>query len=167
MNQALHIQTQQQFLSIALSQEHWALLPTVQLVEILQIDFSSIAEIPGMPAAVMGVYPTAPSLLWIVDLVQLSGLNSTTVPKQCSVLKINTQWGSLGYFVRQVGKLMTIDSTAIERPDASTVFKATIPHLPETCQQGIWRTPQGKTLPILNTEAIAKYSATFSTHGPY
>lgn len=155
MNSVLHIQPQQQFLSFALSQNHWALLSTVQLIEIFQVDSCSITEIPGMSPPVMGVYPTSEELLWIVDLVQLSGLNPTQPPQQCSVLKVNSQWGNMGYFVQQVGNLITINSTTVEPPNPAVLSQSTAPQLPETWQQGIWNNPQGKPVPIINTDAIA------------
>jgi chemotaxis signal transduction protein len=155
MNSIPYIQPQQQFLSFALSRDHWVLLSTVQLIEIFQVDSCSITEIPGMLPIVMGVYPTSEELLWIVDLVQLSGLNAAQPPQQCSILKIKSQWGNVGYFVRQVGNLITINSTAIENPNPAVISQSTAPRLQQTWQQGIWINPQGKTLPILDTEAIA------------
>ncbi|MGB3535558.1 MAG: chemotaxis protein CheW [Microcoleaceae cyanobacterium] len=155
MNQVLYIPTQQQFLSFALSREQWALLSTVQLIEILQVDFSSITEIPGMPAAVMGVYPTAPELLWVVDLALLSGLNSRKISRQYSILKVKSQWGNLGYIVERVGNLITIESNTIKTISSSVTESSTTTALPNTWQQGVWNHPQGKTLPILNTDAIA------------
>ncbi len=161
MNQPSFIPTQQQFLSFALSVDQWALLSTVQLIEILQVDSSSIAEIPGMPAAVMGVYPTQGQLLWMVDLVQLNGLNSRGVPRQFSVLKVSSQWGNLGCFVQQVGSLITIDSTAIERPQILTSPMAARLQVPDTYLQGIWTNSEGTALPILDAEAIAQQVRSF------
>jgi|GEM_PF-7009065 chemotaxis signal transduction protein len=161
MNSVLYIQPQQQFLSFALSQDQWVLLSTVQLIEIFQVDSCSITEIPGMPPTVIGVYPTSEELLWIVDLVQLSGLNLTKLPTQCSILKVNSPWGNVGYFVRQVGNLIAINSTAIENPNSTALSPSTVPPLPETWQQGIWINPQGKPIPIINTEAIANQMRSF------
>ncbi len=151
--------TQQQFLSFALSQSHWALISTTQLTEITPVEAHSITRIPGMPSAVMGVCPWQGEILWIIDLRQWSQPSSQTealsIPTQGHILKIKSHWGDLGYFIHKVGKLMTIDPLMIQAVNGSQTPHFSQFRVPDSCLQGIWTTPQGYPLPILDGEAIA------------
>lgn len=151
--------TQQQFLSFALSDQHWLLLSTAQLTEVLQVDPQSITKVPEMPSVVMGVCPWQGRILWVIDLRQwsrLSTINAPFVPPvQYQILAVNSQWGEVGYFIYQVGSIITVDPRLIQPLNLSTLpdgYQFCVPH---AYLQGIWTTPQGNPIPIIDGEAIA------------
>ncbi|UBF24705.1 chemotaxis protein CheW [Kovacikia minuta CCNUW1] len=64
----------EQFLRLHLAPDTNALLPLIQMAEVLTIPMGEIVPMPHMPAWVMGVYNWRGEILWIVDLGHLCGL---------------------------------------------------------------------------------------------
>jgi positive phototaxis protein PixI len=65
------------FLRVQLGSHGTALLPLVQIKEILKILPNEILPVPDMPACVLGIYNCRGEMLWLVDLTVQLGLQSS------------------------------------------------------------------------------------------
>lgn len=106
----------QQFLSLSLTSETKALLPTEQLVEILNLDFSGILSIPDTANAVIGVFNWRQKITWLIDIAAILGLTPLYAQRILSqnVVVIKTQDHKLGIAVKEIGQMIHC------QPDSTT-----------------------------------------------
>lgn len=64
------------FLSLDLTDEAKAFLPTDQLVEILSLGWEQVIPIPGTNDSVIGAFNWRQNIIWLIDLPLLVGLSS-------------------------------------------------------------------------------------------
>ncbi len=155
----------EQFLRLHLAPEIDALLPILQMAEVLTIPSGQIVPIPDMPPWIMGVYNWRGEILWMVDLGHLAGLppwheQTTNISThRVVVLKAqdtNTTMAQaksqmLGLVVNQVEDIEWCDVEMIQTLPLSSVT-------PEFANllRGYWWKSDGDMLAILNEVAILR-----------
>ncbi|HEY9621434.1 MAG TPA: chemotaxis protein CheW [Crinalium sp.] len=64
------------FLRVQLGSEDAALLPLLDIKEVLKLSPDEILPVPDMPACVLGIYNSRGEMLWLIDLLAQLGLQS-------------------------------------------------------------------------------------------
>lgn len=152
------IQETENFLSFSITPSLKAMLPTRQLVEIINIAPHEIVPIPGMSAEVVGVFPWQGEVLWAIDLSYWMGfeplLSAKFSSSFCSILKVKTQGQSLGFLIHQVGQLQNCETQKIQSYPAN--LPETILNHParNNCIKGAWLNSQGERLLLLDAALI-------------
>lgn len=147
----------QQFLRFHLQPETTALLPILQLSEVLNIPIGQIVPIAHMPAWIMGVYNWRGEILWIVDLGHLveltpcyqQGVSSTytTIVLQAAANNLKSQM--LGVIVNRIEDIEWCNPDLIQSPPSSNVAHGLLPFL-----RGYWLKSDDDLLAVLDGEAI-------------
>ncbi|HHP7231610.1 MAG TPA: chemotaxis protein CheW [Xenococcaceae cyanobacterium] len=167
----------QQFLKFHLEPETKAILPLIEVTEVLKIPLGKIVPIPQMLPWVMGVYNWRGEILWTVDLGHLIGLYtwyqqnkqntnysiiviSNDKKSQGSSSSLVGETGeprqkpgfstnSLGLIVTQVEDIELCNPDLIQSPPATAVTNELAPFL-----QGYFLKPDGQMLLALNSNAL-------------
>lgn len=153
----------EQFLQFQLTPDTTALLPLLQLTEVLTIPNGQIVPIAHMPLCVMGVYNWRGEILWMVDLAQLVGLtplyqqNPNPSVYRAIVLSIpgdeitssSHKNHTLGLVINRVEDIELCHQQLIQSPPSSSVNPKLAPFL-----QGYWLKANGEILVVLDGEAI-------------
>jgi positive phototaxis protein PixI len=148
-----------QSLSFHLTPQVQALLPTLQLAEVINLEASQIVPVFDLPEAVMGICNHRGEVLWIVDLACLLGFD-TLASQNCrqfySVLVIHHMQSHVGVAVRQVGQLVICSAARIQ-PLPSAMVLDMVPKL-AFCLKGLYPLPdqrtEAKALLVLDGEKI-------------
>ncbi|MGQ4646352.1 chemotaxis protein CheW [Lyngbya aestuarii] len=157
------LSTNEQFLRFHLVPDTTALLPILQITEVLSIPMGQIVPIAHMPNWVMGVYNWRGEILWMVDLGKLVGLTPlyqqeiNTSVYRAIVLQADSQQATsarvksqmLGLVVNRVEDIEWCNPDLIQSPPSSSVTPELVPFL-----RGYWLKSNGEMLVILNGEAM-------------
>lgn len=148
-----------QCLSFHLTPQAQALLPTLQLAEVLNLEANQVVPVFDLPEAVMGICNHRGEVLWIVDLACLLGfetLSAQNCRQLYSVLVIHHMQSHVGVAVRQVGQLVMCSAPRIQPLPSAMVLDMT-PEL-AFCLKGLYPTPDqragSKALLVLDGEKI-------------
>lgn len=152
----------QQFLRVHLIPDTTALLPVLQMTEVLNIPIAQILPIPHMPAWVMGVYNWRGEILWMVDLGHLLGLtplyqqaksclNHTAIVIHGGQQAVSKTTGKklLGLVVNRVEDMELCNPDSIQSPPQSTVASELVLFL-----RGYWLKSNGEILAVLDGKSI-------------
>lgn len=142
----------QQFLQFKLLPDTNALLPLVQMVEVLSIPVTQVVAIPDLPEWIMGIYNWQGQILWLLDLGKLIGLppiygqatNYTVV-----VTKESTTGLELGLLVARVEDIEWVDPDLIESPPESETRAELLPFL-----RGFLFNNRDELMVVLDCDAI-------------
>ena len=148
-----------QFLSFSLAPEQQALLPTHQLLEIVQVNLSQITAIAGLAPSVMGIYNWRGDVIWVVDLASLLGYKPLYAQEyaqgkfqdKCHVIFLRNQDNVIGFAVSQVGQIMRCDISRIQ----TSALTFTNPKIMQACR-GYWLSGTDETFLVLDVDAIAQ-----------
>jgi positive phototaxis protein PixI len=66
--------TGEMFLQLQLDQQTIAVVPMLQTQEAMVLPVSRVSVLPNLPSSVMGLFNRRSSLLWLVDLPEIMGL---------------------------------------------------------------------------------------------
>ncbi len=141
------------FLSFVLTKDIHAMLPTEQVAEILNLPPDQIAPIPDMPPAVLGICNWRGGILWLLDLAQILDFKPLYAQdwrqQNYRILILQTKNNILGVAVNQVGQMINCEEEQIKRPPG-------VKNKPllANCLKGQWQNPNGKTLLLLDAEAL-------------
>jgi positive phototaxis protein PixI len=115
-------ETSQRLLRFSLDHQDDALLPLIQIVEILRLDITEILPIPDLPSWVLGVYNWRGEMLWLVDFNALFNY-PPILQKQGTAFGLVVQEGqqSLGFVVSQVHDIELHDLQDLQ-PVVSNLF---------------------------------------------
>jgi positive phototaxis protein PixI len=148
----------QHFLSFRLPPQSWGILPTEQLVEILNLPVEQIVPIGNLPPPVIGVCNWRGEVLWLLDLAYQLGMNplfsqgklrsAYTVMIVHHSAENGTQ--TLGLVVEQVSQMVWCDPAAIA-PLPATEFTDRQQH---RLLQGYWLSPQSETYLALDCDRL-------------
>ena len=127
----------EQFLRFYLEPHTTSMLSVAQIAEVLKIGIGQIAPIPHLPAWVMGVYNWRGSVLWMVDLGLLLGLDSWYRSERASanytaiVLKCDrtSTTARLGLVVTRVEDIEWCDTAQIHALPTMKAASALAPYL--------------------------------------
>lgn len=151
----------QQFLGLSLPPDTQVLIPTHQLVEILNLLPQQIAPIPGVPPQVIGVCNWRGEALWLIDLGQLLGktplfklLQQGAYHARYSVVVIQYQGCTLGLVVDQVKQIHDCNQQSLLKPTLPS--RSVLP----PCVEGYLMTPNGEALWLLNCELLINFFRT-------
>ncbi|NER29450.1 MAG: purine-binding chemotaxis protein CheW [Symploca sp. SIO1C4] len=153
----------EQFLRFQLTPDTTALLPLLQLTEVLTIPNGQIVPIAHMPLCVMGVYNWRGDILWMVDLAQLVGLTpwyqQNLNPSVYRAIVLSTPGQKttsahhhnqiLGLVINRVEDIEVCNQQLIQSPPSSSINPRLAPFL-----QGYWSKANGEILVVLNGDAI-------------
>ncbi len=148
-----------QSLSFYLTPQVQALLPTIQLTEVINLEASQVVPVFDLPEAVMGICNHRGEVLWIVDLACLLGFDTLST-QNCrqfyNVLVIHHMQSHIGVAVRQVGQLVICAGSRIQPLPAAMVLD--MPPKLAFCLKGLYATPdqrvESKALLVLDGEKI-------------
>ncbi len=146
-----------QFLTFALAPDQQALLPTHQMLEIVNVSLSQITPISGLSPSVMGIYNWRGDAIWIVDLASLLGYTPLYSQEydlgkfqdRCHVLFLRSQDMIVGFAVHHVGQMVRCDTTKIQ----SLALSNSNTVLSEVCS-GYWLSGNNETLLVLDGGGI-------------
>jgi positive phototaxis protein PixI len=172
------VKSDEQFLRFRLSTDTAALLPVLQIAEVLIIPSSQIVPIPHLPAYVMGVYNWRGEILWIVDLGNLvgfgtserqAGANFTAIVvhslqhqqgKRFSLSQVSNE-KIVGLVVDRVEDIEWCNSTSIQSPNLSATSLKLIPFL-----RGYRLQTNGEIRMVLDSRAIIESLAKIKHSDP-
>jgi positive phototaxis protein PixI len=153
---------QAQYLSFVLGnadQTYSLMLPTIDLVEILNLPFAQITPIPDTSNFVMGVCNWRGEVVWVLDLAaklgfeplyrQGSGQGYTQT--SCNVILLQAQGTVLGLAVKKVGQMLWSDRDKILPSPVSLTNSQIASYL-----QGYWLSATGTTFLVLDSDALVK-----------
>jgi len=149
----------EQFLTVTLDNEQQALLPTRQLLEIVNVDLSQITAIAGIAPYVMGVYNWRGDVIWVVDLASMLGYKPLYAQEygqrkfqdKCHVIFLRSQDTAIGFAVSRVGQMIRCDPSTIQ----TSALTFANPMMMQACQ-GYWLMDDRETFLVLNGDAIAQ-----------
>lgn len=133
---------EQRLLRFSLQGDESALLPLDSIQEVLQVPKRGLLRVPGMPRAILGVSNCRGSILWMVDLALLLGLEtaptaSAAQPWQAlnraqqslNTITIQAAGESLGLVVPKVMDIETHVTSQIQLPSADLFSSQLLPFL--------------------------------------
>jgi positive phototaxis protein PixI len=151
-----------QYLSFVLGnadETYSLMLPTTDLVEILNLPFAQITPIPDTSNFVMGVCNWRGEVVWVLDLAaklgfeplyrQGSGQGYTQT--SCNVILLQAQGTVLGLAVKKVGQMLWSDRSKILPSPVSLTNSQIASYL-----QGYWPSDTGATFLVLDSIALAQ-----------
>jgi positive phototaxis protein PixI len=161
--EAISTDEREQFLRFYLIPNTTALLPIVQLTEVLTIPMGQIIPIPHMPAWIMGVYNWRGQILWMIDLGQLVGLTprhqQATNSSYYTAIVLHESSSQntgeiaenklLGLVVNRVEEIEWCNLELIQSPPPNAVNPHLLPFL-----RGYWVKSNGEMLAVLEGGAI-------------
>jgi positive phototaxis protein PixI len=160
---------QQQFLRFYLEPDMVAMLPDMQLSEVLTIALGEIVPIPHLPPWVMGVYNWRGEILWMVDLGLLLGLTpwhqqTAANRSQYRALILNGAVSAnqtdkvyrgrnsnqmLGLVVTRVEDIEWCNPDELQSPPVASISSQLIAYL-----RGFWVKPSGEMVVALDGQSI-------------
>jgi positive phototaxis protein PixI len=150
------VQAQQdlrQFLCFQLPAGTWAMLPTQQLVEIVNLNLSQIIPVPDISPSLLGVCNWRGEVLWLADLGHLLGfepLYSHSLRKgQLNVIIVHRDGQTLGLGVEKASQMVWGDRTQIQPAPMQNLS----PNLAR-CLQGYWSDLKGQVMLVLDAESV-------------
>jgi len=133
---------EQRFLRFSLQGHESALLPLSSIQEVLQVPKRGLLRVPGMPGSILGVSNCRGSVLWMVDLALLLGLETaptgalaqpwqalSRVQQSLNTITIQAAGESLGLVVPKVMDIETHASQQIQPPSADLFTAQLLPFL--------------------------------------
>jgi positive phototaxis protein PixI len=133
------------FLSFPIDEKLWAILPTVEVAEIVPISLEQIIPVPATHPAVMGAYSWRGEVLWVVDLqAHLRSqrlIDRPMLRQQYSLIVVKQPEGFVGLMVEQVGRMYWIDTAIAIQPTAADLTIALNP----SAVLGYWQSPETET----------------------
>ncbi len=133
---------EQRLLRFYLQGNESALLPISSIQEVLQVPKLGLLRVPGMPRSILGVSNCRGSILWMVDLALLLGLetaptSSAAQPWQAlnraqqslNIITIQAAGESLGLVVPKVMDIETHATQQIQPPSADLFSSQLLPFL--------------------------------------
>lgn len=153
----------EQFIRFHLEPETTALLPILQLGEVLNIPIDQIVPIFQMPAWVMGVYNWRGEILWVVDLGQLVGLTPcyqqsfststyTTILLNAASDKSPSSSENnqvLGIIVNRIEEIEWCNLDQIQSPPSTIAVDGMLTFL-----RGYWMKSDDEMLAVIDSDAI-------------
>jgi positive phototaxis protein PixI len=110
-------ESSQHFLSFRLPPQNWGILPTEQLVEILNLPAEQIVPIGDLPPTIIGVCNWRGEVLWLVDLAYQLGMTPLFSQdgnrSNYTVMIVHRGGRTLGLVVEQVSQMVWCDPAAI------------------------------------------------------
>lgn len=107
----------QRFLRFKLSGENGALLPLVDVVEVLKLDISMILPIPDVPKWVLGVCNWRGKMLWLIDVnMVIDGIplwQQSPLLENPMVIVVESNGSSVGLLVEYVDDVELISPETI------------------------------------------------------
>ena len=141
-NAAVPTVEEQRLLRFSLQGNESALLPLDSIQEVLQVPKRGLLRVPGMPRSILGVSNCRGSILWMVDLALLLGLEtaptaSAAQPWQAlnraqqslNTITIQAAGESLGLVVPKVMDIETHANNQIQPPSADLFSSQLLPFL--------------------------------------
>ena len=141
-NAAVPIVEEQRLLRFGLQGNESALLPLDSIQEVVQVPKRGLLRVPGMPRPILGVSNCRGSILWMVDLALLLGLEtaptaSAAQPWQAlnraqqslNTITIQAAGESLGLVVPKVMDIETHATNQIQPPSADLFSSQLLPFL--------------------------------------
>jgi positive phototaxis protein PixI len=142
----------QQFLSFRASLNTQAMLPTQQMLEVLNLSHHQIVPIPDTSTEVVGVCNWRGEVLWLVNLGYLLTDNPDFTQEKYqinyTVIIIHHNSMILGLVVEQVHNMLWCNPAQIQSIPASYLVKTS------SLIQGYWLNSQQDVLLILDAEAL-------------
>jgi positive phototaxis protein PixI len=110
-------ESSQHFLSFRLPPHSWGILPTAQLIEILNLPAEQMVPIGDVPPEVIGVCNWRGEVLWLLDLGYRLGLpplfSQEKTRSAYTVMIVHHGTQTLGLVVEQVSQMVWCDPAAI------------------------------------------------------
>ncbi|WP_413161771.1 chemotaxis protein CheW [Capilliphycus salinus ALCB114379] len=146
------------FLSFSIAPNFKAMLPTKQLVEIINIAPHEIVPIPQMSEAVVGVFPWQGEVLWALDLSYWMGfdplLTSKLKSSSCSILKVKIQGKNIGFLIEQVGQIISCEPQKIQSYPVDLPQSVANNPARTSCIKGSWINSQGERLFVFDAASF-------------
>ncbi len=130
---------EQRLLRFSLQGSESALLPLSSIQEVLQVPKQGLLPVPAMPPSILGVSNCRGSILWMVDLPLLLGLESTSASQSwpavgraqqsLNIITIQAAGESLGLVVPKVMDIETHATRQIQPPSADLFSSQLLPFL--------------------------------------
>ncbi len=137
------------YLRLILSDRHTALVPMVDVQQVMVVPPTQLTVMPNMPALVMGLLNYRNRVVWVIDLGQLLGLE----PLSCdcpyytvALLRLPEKW--LGIAISDVRGILRLGAGSLQSP-VGTVSAALVPYLKGCCLV------ESEMLLVLDATAIA------------
>lgn len=151
-SKATQAQTQQ-FFTFHLPGEQMAMLPTQQLIEVLNISLGQIVPIPDVTPSVMGVCNWRGEVVWVVDLGYMLGFEPLFqqgyIQANLNVILIRDRGQTLGLAVKQIGQMIWCDLAQIQTSPATHITAELARSL-----RGYWLSPKGEMMLVLDGDAL-------------
>lgn len=141
-NAAVPAVEEQRLLRFVLQGNESALLPLDSIQEVLQVPKRGLLRVPGMPRSVLGVSNCRGSILWMVDLAMLLGLETApsasaaqpwqrlnSAQQSLNTITIQATGESLGLVVPEVMDIETHATRQIQPPSADLFSSQLLPFL--------------------------------------
>ena len=157
-------QSTEQFLAFSLTNsqasKQKALLPTKQLLEIVNVNLTQITAIAGLASpSVMGIYNWRGDVIWVVDLASLLGYTPLYAQEydlgnfqdKCHIIFLRSQDTVLGFAVTKVWQMVRCDTAAIQTTKLGLTNQAAM----QACR-GYWLGAKNETFLVLDGDAISE-----------
>ncbi|NJN23269.1 MAG: CheW domain-containing protein [Acaryochloridaceae cyanobacterium RL_2_7] len=143
----------QQFLTLKLPDATSVMIQSHQLMEVLDIELSSITSIPDVHPSLLGVYNWRGEVLWLLDLGLYLGskaLYETSLNQnKANIVIIRHNDSTLGLAVDQViemNKLSISDIQDLPSQDLHPMF--------QRCMEGYYPSPSQEIIWLINTPEL-------------
>lgn len=153
-------QSAEQFLAFSITSNQKALLPTRQLLEIVNVNLTQITAIAGLSSpSVMGIYNWRGDVIWVVDLASMLGYkplyaqeyNLGNFQDKCHIIFLRSQDTVLGFAVAKVWQMVRCDASTIQTTNLGFANQAAM----QACR-GYWLSDKNETFLVLDGNAIAQ-----------
>ncbi len=161
-------QSTEQFLAFSLTNSQTsssvgaqkAMLPTKQLLEIVNVNLTQITAIAGLSSpSVMGIYNWRGEVIWVVDLASLLGYEPLYAQEyalrnfqdKCYIIFLRSQGTVLGFAVTKVWQMMQCDPNVIQTTNLGFTNQTAM----QACR-GYWLNENHETFLVLDGNAIAQ-----------
>nr|WP_277873864.1 chemotaxis protein CheW [Pseudanabaena sp. FACHB-1998] len=137
-----------------------ALLPTKQLLEIVNVNLTQITAIAGLASpSVMGIYNWRGDVIWVVDLASMLGdkplyaqeYNLGNFQDKCHIIFLRSQDTVLGFAVAKVWQMVRCEPSSIQPANLGFANQAAM----QACR-GYWLSDKNETFLVLDGNAIAQ-----------
>ncbi len=153
-------QSAEQFLAFSLTNTQKALLPTKQLLEIVNVSLTQITAIAGLSSpSVMGIYNWRGDVIWVIDLASMLGYKPLYAQEydqgnfqdKCHIIFLRSQDTVLGFAVTKVWQMMRCDISTIQTTNLGFANQVAM----QACR-GYWLSDKNETFLVLDGNAIAQ-----------
>jgi positive phototaxis protein PixI len=136
------------YLKVQLTLMQSAVLPMAQAQEAIAIAPSRVTPVPNMPACVLGLLNQKSRVIWVVDLVQMLGLESQSLNvQQYNLAIIRSGKTPLGLVVPEIRGVVRLATEALQ-PLLREILPELSPYLRGALVQ------EQETLWVLDADAI-------------